>query len=56
MPMLDNEQQKKIINFIQDELQRIHFGHVFIDLTIMKGTCTNIQAETKRSQNINKRE
>jgi hypothetical protein len=44
---------KQIISFITEESSRIGFGKLFIEVTVAKGRATNIQAETKRSMNLN---
>lgn len=51
---MEIEQQEEIITFINDEQRRIKYGKLFIEITVMGGHCTNIQAETKRSHNLNR--
>lgn len=45
--------QEQIIKFIEEETRRVHYGKLFIEVTVAKGKATNIQCETKRSMNIN---
>ncbi|MEQ9135747.1 MAG: hypothetical protein RLO51_11100 [Thalassobaculum sp.] len=52
--MLSKEHEREILAFINSELGRVEFGHLFIDVTITNSRATNIQAETKRSLNINR--
>lgn len=52
--MIEHEIQQEIITFISDEVKRIKFGKLLIEVTVMNGHCTNIQAETKRSYNLNR--
>ena len=54
--MIPSEILIQIQRFIEQEAGRVEFGHLFIDITMMKGQATNIQCETKRSMNINQAE
>ena len=45
--------KEQIINFILEEAERIEYGKLLIEVTILNGKPTNIQGETKRSENIN---
>lgn len=40
-------------NFVEEETERIQYGKLFIEITVMNGKMTNMQAETRRSKNIN---
>jgi hypothetical protein len=44
--------KEQIIKFIEEEKDRIQYGKLYIEITITKGNTTNIQAETKRSMNV----
>lgn len=44
---------KKIIKTINEESDRMGFGKIIIEVTVLKGVATNMQLETKRSVNIN---
>lgn len=46
---LDPAAERKVINFINIEAERIGFGKLFIEVTVADGRSTNIQCETKRS-------
>lgn len=52
--MLEPEHASAIIDLINEESARIEYGKLFIEVTVLKGRATNIQAETKRSHNLNK--
>ncbi len=52
--MIALEKQKVIIDFIDEEARRIGFGIIIIEVNVMAGHLTNIQAETKRSMNIDR--
>lgn len=49
-----NEATLKEVLFVivKEEAQRIGFGKVFIEITVNDKKITNLQAETKRSQNV----
>lgn len=51
--MVEPQHQSQIAKFIEEEVSRIEFGKLFVEITVMKGKTTNIQAETKRSMNLN---
>jgi hypothetical protein len=42
-----------IMDFIRSEAKRIEYGKLMVECTVLKGRVTNVQAETKRSKNIN---
>jgi hypothetical protein len=50
-----NEETLKEFLFLisKEEAERIKFGKVFIELTVHNSKITNLQAETRRSVNIN---
>lgn len=50
---MPDETEKKILQFVRTEADRMQFGKVLIECTVMKGRVTNIQGETKRSMNVN---
>lgn len=52
--MIDSETQDQITTFIIQEARRVPFGKLFIEITMMNGHATNIQCETRRSENINR--
>jgi hypothetical protein len=54
--MLNEEVKRQIIAFIEIETSRMQYGKVMFEITIHNSRVTNIQAETKRSQNINESE
>lgn len=43
----------EIYKILCEEADRIGYGKIFIEATVLKGKVTNIQYETKRSQNVN---
>jgi hypothetical protein len=45
--------QKQIIDFVEEEARRIGYGKIIIEVSVHNGKLTNVQAETKRSMNIN---
>lgn len=51
---MEPEIKDQIIDFIGTEAARIEYGKLFIEVTVLKGRPTNIQAETKRSHNLNR--
>jgi hypothetical protein len=51
---MEPEIEKQVIDFISTETERIQYGKLFIEVTVLKGRATNIQGETKRSLNLNR--
>ena len=47
--MIKPENQKEIIDILQEEAERIKFGKIVIEVSISNKNITNIQFETKRS-------
>lgn len=45
--------EEQIVEFIHVEAKRIEYGKLLVEVTVNNGRITNIQAETKRSMNIN---
>jgi hypothetical protein len=54
--MIPPEVKAQMIQLIEEETSRIQYGKVLVEITVHKGKCTNIQAETKRSVNLNEPE
>jgi hypothetical protein len=50
---MDDGTRNQIVAFIEEEARRIKFGKLLVEVTVLKGRCTNIQAETRRSLNVN---
>lgn len=46
--------QEEIIRIVKEEAERIAYGKLLIEITVHKGIATNMQTETKRSNNLNK--
>lgn len=51
--MIKPEIKSQIITFVEEEVDRIQYGKLIIEVTVMKGQATNVQGETRRSMNIN---
>ena len=47
-----DEKQKQIIDFINEEIKRVNYGKLFIEITITKGEAVNIQGETRKSERL----
>lgn len=48
--------EEKIIKFINEEVKRLRYGKLFIEITVNNDKPTNIQIEqmrTRKSENIN---
>lgn len=54
--MLNDEVKKKILAILEEETARMQFGKIIFEVTIHNSRITNVQAETKRSHNINESE
>lgn len=54
--MISPEIKSQILSLVEEETGRIQYGKIMIEITVAKGKCTNIQAETKRSLNLNEPE
>lgn len=52
--MLDAHNKEEIIRVIEEEAERMQFGKLFVEFTVLKGRATNMQVETKRSTNLNR--
>ncbi|MFA6158888.1 MAG: hypothetical protein WC763_04700 [Candidatus Paceibacterota bacterium] len=51
--IVPDEHMTKMVGFIEEEVSRIQYGKILIEITVLKGKCTNVQAETRRSMNLN---
>ena len=46
------EQAKKVVQLINEQAEGIEFGKVFLEINLANGRMTNVQAETKKSVNL----
>lgn len=51
---MEKTHEETIIAMVDEEAERIGYGHIYVDITVHNGRPTNVQAETKRSKNLNK--
>jgi len=49
---MNEEKKKQIIRFIEEELERVHYGKLYVEITVTKGEAVNIQGETKKSKRL----
>ena len=50
--MLPEEIKTKLLREIEDEIKRVPFGKLFVEISILHGKVVNIQTETRKSINI----
>ena len=50
---MTDDLKEQILKFVSTELTRISYGKLYVEITVANSKATNIQCETKRSQNIN---
>ncbi len=53
--MISPEVQKEIESFIIEDAPHVMYGKLIIEVTVIAGQATNVQCETKKSKNIDKR-
>lgn len=52
-PIADLTLKEAMLVIAKEEAARIKYGKIYFELTVCKGEITNIQADTRRSVNVN---